>query len=269
MITWLWKAFNFYLDLVQTWQFGGSGLLGAIVAFIVWYKELTTLNVLLFSLTIGLLIIPLVSLVFQSYSMSIMSKNELNRLPNLAYKIHKRTDAVRDNLVRATDWAKVDKAKVLGPMTEVALRQGKPKSKTKGKIIDFLRDSIGSLGGVTAMKSFDTWMKDSDTSLVKWLKTDFKYQVLMARLEGYKPFPDQAISEQVYKIIDGSITYNNLIIFQNYYTYIPVHVEAMEVHLAVQNFDKDLLDTIDLACANLRTQVERYLTNASTHSSVK
>jgi len=113
-------------------------------------------------------------------------------------------------------------------------------------------------------------MKKSDTSLDKELKKDFRYQYLTAKLDGYKPYPNNEIRSSVQTLLDSSVSANNAVLWLQYSpselfmsfvrssTNIS-EISAQEMQIANENADKRINDAIDIRTTQLRREVEDYL----------
>ena len=205
VVAFLFRLLNFFLDLVQTWQFAGSGGMGGVITFIIsWLQGMPIWAVILLSLAASIIIVIILSLVFTTFRRKTIEDRELRKLPRLVLGIHKRISTKRIKLVKNIDWDNIDKSKVIEPMFDFIFGNIEKKdikidddSITKG--IERL-NTIGSRTG-GAPSVLDTVLKKSDTSLDKELKKDFRYQYLLAKLDGYKPYPNNAIRNSVQTVI--------------------------------------------------------------------
>ena len=271
-IAFVFKALNFFLDLWQTWQFAGGGGVAAVIAFITTYFQDKPLwFAIVFSLCIGIFIVCIASLIFKSYAVRVTEDKRLRRLPRLVYDIHKRVCTVREKFVRHIDWEKIDTGKMLTPILNMfQTAQGIVVNDDRVSQIESELDEAGGMMHGTP-SIFDAMMKKSDTSLVNVLERDFKYRLLMARLDGYKPYPSEVIRKDVEAVIDGSITFNNVIVFQNYASPESLSLEALSTFTQLSDIKKhqvnlanintiDIMNTmIEKASTRLREHVGEYL----------
>ena len=124
------------------------------------------------------------------------------------------------------------------------------------------------MGGTPAI--LDTYLSNSDTSLEKALKKDLRYRILLSRLDNYKPYPSDTIRNTTQLITGSSISFNNIIIWNAYtpkgesllekLSKIHLSEEVIQsLYITIQNTEKSMNNTIDIDCANLRTQVDDYI----------
>lgn len=208
------KSLNFFLDLWQTRQFmWGGGTSMVITALVTYFQEKPLWLVVVLSVAVGIFLVWIVSLVFKSYALRVTENRRLRRLPRLVYDIHKRISAIRARLIRKTNWDKIDTSKVISPLLSVfgSLEINDNKiSELQGK----LSDAGSPPSGIASVS--DAIMKKSDTSLETALGKDFWYRYLTAKLDGYKPYPNEDIGNTVSRIIHTSLSINNVLVLQSY-----------------------------------------------------
>jgi len=276
VIAFLFRLLNFFFDCLQTWQYTGGGGMGVVIAgFISWWQGLSMWGIAIVALLAGILVPTVIAVVLRltiGRNIGSYEKRKLRRLPKLAYDIHKRTSAVREKFVNHIDWSKVDTSKVLTPVLDVFTTEKESVVVDDEKVTDVSTrlDEAGNLmHGASSV--LDTLMKDSDTSLVKKLESDFWYRVLRTRIEEYKPYPSEQIRKDVEAVIDGSLTFNNVIVLQLYASPDSLSLKSLstftqlsdvkkrQVSLVNANTIKIMNDTIDKASTRLEEHVNEFI----------
>ncbi|MBA7566077.1 hypothetical protein ES708_07764 [subsurface metagenome] len=280
IIAFLFRLLNFILDLLQTWQFAGSGGMGGVITFIIsWFQGMPIWAVILLSLAVSIIIAIILSLVFTTFRRKKFEDNELRKLPRLAHDIHKRVCTVRNRLIKRTDWDSLDRDMVIKPLTEILFDKELDQEELElaeteldDDALDTMAKRLKKVGELThgASSVLDTYMRDSDTSLEKALQKDLQYRILMARLDNHKPYPSDAIRNSVQIILDSTISFNNVIIWLSYF---PVekplsitkisNEKKQQIYIVNKNAEKNMNDTIDIGTTNLRTHIRDYLKQGS------
>ena len=251
---------NFILDLYQTAQFlGGGGVGGVITAIIAWYSGLVWWQSAIFALLAGIVVVPILALIFKSFAQNRIEAKRLSQLPKLVYGIHNRITKVREKFEKEINWDKIDKNKVMQPIINATVEKLADKISNDSSMadkIEAVQKALDVMGGNQAISILDTYMNDSDTSLTQRLNKDFIYSFRTANLEQYKPYANRNIAQKVHTVLNSSMTYNNVALFQHYY---PYKFLTFEAHTVVKGMGSDFQDAIDIACADLTSLIEQYI----------
>jgi len=185
----------------------------AVTALTTYFAGKPIWFIVVLSLTAGILSVCVASMISKSFALRVTENRKLKRLPRLVYDTHKRTNAVRERLIHKTNWEAVDTSKVISPLLNVfgSLEINDDKlSELHGK----LSEAGSPPSGIASVP--DAIMKGSDTSLERALRRDCRYRLLCTRLDGYQPYPTEAIGNMVSQIIHISLSINNALILQAY-----------------------------------------------------
>ncbi len=280
IIAFCFKLLNFIFDVFQTWQYtAGGGMSGIIATIVALYRGLPYWMLPFVAVATGVVVTILLALIFKAFTAKKYEENRLQKLPRLVYDIHNRVCTVRSKLVNKTNWETIDRDAVMSPLvkvffgieTEREIIIPDDDAITKGATK--LREAGSTMSGSPSV--LDTYMKEGDTSLEKALKKDLWYRILLARLDGFKPYPNDAIRNCVQVITNSSISFNNVIIFLLYSpqglelakelslkTKIS-DTEKQRIYITTQNAEKKMNDTIDIGTTNLSTHIRDYLKRES------
>lgn len=266
------KGVNFFLDIWQTWQFatGGSAVV-VVTGLIAYLQNKPVWLIVALSIAAGILVVCVFSLIFKSYVFENTEGKRLKRLPKLVYDMHRRRCAVREGFVRKIDWDKVDSSKVVTPILSLLTKEGQGIAIDDDALID-IGSRFSETGGITdgPPLGFLTMMKSSDTDLEKALQKDFHHKVMQAKLDSYKPYPNETIRKDAEKVIHSSKIFNNVMVFQSYLSE-PLSLESLsedtqlsdvkkwQVYLVNANAGEIMDIGIDMACTKLSEHIEEYL----------
>ena len=268
------KALNFSLDIWQTWQFATGGSAAVVATAIIAYlqnKPIWLIAVL--AIAVGIFVSCVIALIFRSYTLETTESRRLKRLSRLVYDMHRRICAVRERFIRKIDWDKVDSSKVITPILALLTKEGQSTTINNGALID-IESKFGETGGIKdgPPLGFLTMMKFSDTDLEKAIEKDFHYEVMQAKLDSYKPYPNETIRKDTEAVIYGSKIFNNAIVFRSYLCE-PLSLESLsedttlseikkwQVYLVNANVEEIMGTTIDKVCTQLSEHIEEYLRN--------
>lgn len=272
VVAFLFRLLNFFFDCLQTWQFtGGGGMSGIVAGAIGFYQGLPYWTLPVIAVVAGVVVVVLLALIFKSFTTRRLEDKELPKLPRLVLSIHNRINTVRNKLIQKTDWDSVDSAKVVSPILDVFGSTG-----VNNDTVNQLREKLVASGsppsGIASVS--DSFMKESDTSLDRALRKDFPYRFLTARLDGYKPYPNEDIGNLVSQTIQMSISINNMIILQEYASD-AVSLETLDSLTTLSDVKKmqvyntnvlaedKMNDAVDKATTKLRQYVDAYISERS------
>lgn len=241
---------------------------GIITAITAYFLNLPIWAILLSSLSVFILVVIIISLLVKERTRRTLGYKELKRLPRLVYEIHKRINRVRERLIRKTDWDKVKSDKVLSPLLNVFGGLEINDDKVQ-QLHNKLSEAGSPPSGIASVS--DAIMKKSDTSLEMALRKNFWYRYLCARLENYIPYPNEDIGNTVSRIINASLSINNVIILQAYTSGDTLSleklssltdlsdVEKMKIYSMNVQAEEKMNDAIEKSCTKLRVLIDDYL----------
>ena len=266
------KALNLFLDIWQTWQFAtGGGAAVVVTAIIAYLQNKPIWLIVILAIAVGIFVSCVLALIFKSYTLETTEGRRLERLSRLVYDMHRRKCAVRERFIRKTDWDKVNSSKVITPILALLTKEGQSTTINNGALID-IESKFGETGGIKdgPPLGFLTMMKFSDTDLEKAIEKDFHYEVMQAKLDSYKPYPNETIRKDTEAVIYGSKIFNNVIVFKSYLSE-PLSLESLskdtkltdvkkwQVYLVNANVEEMMDTTIDMVCTRLSEHIEEYL----------
>jgi hypothetical protein len=130
-------------------------------------------------------------------------------------------------------------------------------------------DEMGSMFHGTP-SVFLAMMKDSDTNMEMAIERDFRYKLMQARLDSFKPFPNEVIRKDVGDTFFESEVFNHVLVYREYMSE-PLTLKVLtkytklsdvgkgEVYLANVNVEEKMEDTIDECTTKLSEDIEKYL----------
>lgn len=266
------KSLNFFLDIWQTWQFAtGGSVAGITTGIIAYFQNKPVWLIVVLVIAVGIFVACIISLIFKSYMLENTEGKRLKRLSNLVYDMHRRRCAVREGFINKIDWSKVDDSKVLTPTFEWLAKEDQSVSIDDDTIND-VASKLDEMGSMMhgAPSVLITVMKSSDTNIEKAVEGDFRYRVMQARLDNYKPFPSEVIRKDVDEVLFKSKAFNNVMVYQEYMTE-PLTSESLaeqtklsdvkkgQVYSTNVNVEEIMEDTIDKHTTRLSEHIEEYL----------
>lgn len=266
------KALNFFLDIWQTWQFAtGGGAAVIVTATIAYFQDKPVWLIVVLAIAVGIFVVCVISLIFKSYTLEITEGRSLKRLPRLVYDMHRRRCAVREKFISKIDWDKVDSSKVIIPFVELFTKEGQGINIDDDALND-IASQLNEIGSIMhgASSVLMTIMKSSDTDLEKAIERGFRYRVMQARLDNYKPYPSEAIRKDAEAVLYKSKAFNNVMVFQVYdpdslsletlteQTELS-DIKKRQINLANVHIEEIMDDTIDEATTRLSEHIEEYL----------
>ena len=267
-----YKTLKFCLDIWQIWQFATGGSVAGIVAGVIAYFQNKPIWFsIVLAIAVSIFVVCIISLIFKSYRHGITESRGLKRLPRLVYDMHRRRCAVREKFISKIDWDKVDSSKVITSILSLLTKEGQGIAIDDDALID-IGSKFSETGGIMdgPPLGFLTMMKSSDTDLEKAIEKDFHYKVMQAKLDSYKPYPNETIRKDTEKVIHGSKIFNNVIVFRLYLSE-PLSLESLskdtqlsdvkkwQVYLVNANVEEIMDTSIDMACTRLSEHIEEYL----------
>ena len=267
------KALNFFLDIWQTWQFAMGGTMAGVGAGVIaYFADKPIWFSIIIAVAFAVFVACILSLIYKSHTLENTEGKRLKRLPKLVYDMHERRCIVREKFIGKIDWDKVDIMKVLAPTFEWLTKKEDQSISIDDSKINDVASKLNEMGSMMhgSPSVLITVMKSSDTNMEKAIERDFCYGFMQARLDSYKPYPNEVIRKDVDEVSFKSKAFNNVIIYQKYMDE-PLTLESLaeqtelsdvkkgQLYITNVNVEEIMEDEIDKATTRLSEHIEEYL----------
>lgn len=275
-IGWGTKSLGTILDLRELYRIfgisGGSGVMGAIIAFIKGYP-------------FGIIVVVALGILLLTLFVLILRKrrpyyDNIKRVPRILYNIHERTKGLALKKGEKIDSNALNKNKqiadALADVMGISKKQADSISKSSGKLGKRRESTIAKAveashitESTQKLTEVATIMERNNFGLKQLCDKDFRYNYYQSQLDSLQPMPTVLISNEVENFLSFSYAYSSLLMIQK--PLLPTINEILSTKVADYNWR--LVEYVETTSKNMlagiNERIEKYITEKEENGSNK